>query len=70
MCRSKNKQMEALKVGRSKEWERSSWDAAHLPVSHSAENTQTTQTTTGDRKRTTNTLVQTYPEQENPEYEQ
>jgi len=41
-----------------------------MPTSHSAENTQTTQTTTGSGKRTTNALVQTYPEQENPEYQQ
>ena len=41
-----------------------------MPVSNSAKNTQTTQTTTGDGKQTTNTLVQTYPEQENPEYQQ
>ena len=62
--------MEALKAGRSMEQERSSWDAVHMPISHSAENTQTTQMMTGDGKWTINTLVQTYPEQENPEYEQ
>ena len=45
-------------------------DAARMPVGHSAENTQTTRTTTGDGKRTTNALVLTYPERENPEYEQ
>jgi hypothetical protein len=49
-CKSKNKRTEALKAGRSTERERSRWDAARMPVGHSAENTRTTRTTTGDRK--------------------
>jgi len=62
-----NKRTEALKAGGCTEWERSHWDAARMPVSHSAENTRTM---TGNGKRTTNALVQTYPEWDNPEYEQ
>jgi len=39
-----------MKAGKNTEQERSHWDAACIPVSHSAESTQTTQTITGDRK--------------------